>query len=135
MVRNARFHGWRNPQRLVDSPEVVVHEMQRNRVNMILDFLREAIPQASETTHAHAHRQILALYVARGDALHVRIALDHDALFADDLGRALAALAFRCRAKDLNRLRIIDLRSERAFDGVDIDLKAIRSDLHAVGQA
>lgn len=33
------LHGWRNPQRLVDTAEIVVHEMQGDVVGVILDLL------------------------------------------------------------------------------------------------
>ena len=43
MIRNARFHRWRDAQRLVNAAEVVVHEVQRNGAFQVFDFLAEAI--------------------------------------------------------------------------------------------
>jgi len=45
----------------VDAPEIVVHEVQRDSVEVILQFLAEGIRQPGEPSHLHPHRQILAL--------------------------------------------------------------------------
>jgi hypothetical protein len=39
MIRNTSGHRWGNPKRLMNAAEVVVHEVQRNRVHVILDPL------------------------------------------------------------------------------------------------
>lgn len=39
MIRDARFHGRRNAQRLMNATEVIVHEVQRNRVRVVLNLL------------------------------------------------------------------------------------------------
>jgi hypothetical protein len=39
VIRKPSLHGWRNPQRLMDMAEIVVHEMQRYVVGVILDLL------------------------------------------------------------------------------------------------
>ena len=41
MIGESRFHRWRHPQRLVNAAEVVVHEVQRNRVTVVLQLLAE----------------------------------------------------------------------------------------------
>jgi predicted methyltransferase len=61
MIAESSFHRWRNPQRLVNPAEVVMHEIQRNHVAVVLQLLAESIRQASEAPHGHAHREILAL--------------------------------------------------------------------------
>jgi hypothetical protein len=45
-----------NPQGLVDSAEIVVHEVERDSVTVILKVFRERIRKASETTHLNTHR-------------------------------------------------------------------------------
>ena len=44
----------------MNSAKVVVHVMDRDGMSVILNFLRESICQASETSHAHSHRQVLS---------------------------------------------------------------------------
>ncbi len=43
LVGNARGHSGGNPQRAVDTHEVVIHEVQRDGMPVILDLLRERI--------------------------------------------------------------------------------------------
>lgn len=43
-------------QRLMHSTEVVVQEVQRNRVSVVLSFLGESVGEPGETAHTHAHR-------------------------------------------------------------------------------
>jgi hypothetical protein len=45
----------------VRAGEVVVHEVQRNRVRKVLDLATEPIGQPREAPHPHPHRQVLAL--------------------------------------------------------------------------
>ena len=65
------FHCWRNSQRLVNPAKVVMHEVQRNRMSMVLKFLREPAGQRGKLAHRHSHGQILALNVARADVRRV----------------------------------------------------------------
>jgi hypothetical protein len=41
--------------------EVVIHEIERERVLVILKLFREPIRQPSESADGHTHREILAL--------------------------------------------------------------------------
>ena len=74
----------------MDTPEVVMHVVQRHRIGMILRFLGEAIGEAGEPPHAHAHGEVLALGVARGDVRRVRDALDIAGLCSNTFWRAVA---------------------------------------------
>jgi hypothetical protein len=47
--------------------EIVVHAVERNRGDMILDLLGESVRQPSKPAHVHSHREVLALDVAGGD--------------------------------------------------------------------
>ena len=80
MVRNTRFHGRGNPQRLVNPGEVVVHEVEADRVRVVLDLLGEAVGQAREASHSHPHREVLTLDVGRADERVVGIASDETLL-------------------------------------------------------
>jgi len=64
MITNAGFHGWRDVQRLMHAPEVVIHEVQRHGVRVVLDLLAETVGQPREAAHAHAHRQVGTLDIA-----------------------------------------------------------------------
>lgn len=69
-------HGWRDLKRLVDTHPVVEHEVERDRVDVALQLLGKAVGEAGEPAHVHAHREVLALHIARADVLFVGLALD-----------------------------------------------------------
>ncbi len=56
VIGNPRSHRWRDSQRLVDSREIVMQEVNRHHVRVILDFLGKTVCQASKAAHRHAHR-------------------------------------------------------------------------------
>jgi hypothetical protein len=66
--------------------EIVMHEVDRQRCDVILDFFRVSIGQTRVAAHLHTHREILALDKAGADVLRVGIA---------NTRRALAAYALR----------------------------------------
>jgi hypothetical protein len=47
------FHRWRHAQSLLNPHEIVIDKVQANRMNQILNFYREGIRQARESTHVH----------------------------------------------------------------------------------
>jgi hypothetical protein len=61
MVSDARFHRGSHAQCLVNTAKVVVHEVNRNRIEVIFNFLAEPICKARKSAHSHPHREILAL--------------------------------------------------------------------------
>ena len=67
LFRDACMHCRRNAQRRVDSHEVVEHKMKRNRMRMVLNFLREGICQSGKPTHVHSHSQVLTFNVTGRD--------------------------------------------------------------------
>ncbi len=56
VIGDLRFHRGSHAQRLMDAPEVVVHEVKGDRAFKVLDFLGEPIGQSREAAHAHPHR-------------------------------------------------------------------------------
>lgn len=56
--------------------EVVMHEMQSNRVSMVFCPLAESVGQAGEATHTRADGQLLALNVTGADLIRVGLAKD-----------------------------------------------------------
>ncbi len=63
MVSDTRLHSRGNTQGLMNTPEIVIHEVQSDCVcvSMIFNFLAESIGKACEAAVAHAHGEILAL--------------------------------------------------------------------------
>lgn len=43
MIGHSGLHRWGNPQRLVNAAEIVAHEVQRNRVRVVINFLEKAL--------------------------------------------------------------------------------------------
>ena len=74
VIRNPCLHRRCDPQRLVNPAEVVVHEVEGDRRDVVLQLLAEGVGQAREPPHAHPHGEVLPLHVARGDVLGVRVA-------------------------------------------------------------
>ena len=58
----------------MDADEIVIHEVERQRVAVVLKLLRKGIRQPREPAHGHAHREVLALGIRRADVLCVGLA-------------------------------------------------------------
>ena len=71
---------------------VVVDGVKRDGTGMVLQLLREGVGQPSEATHAHSHREVVALDIAGRDVGGVRLTLDLPVLAADALRGAVALL-------------------------------------------
>lgn len=67
MVRNPRFHRWRDTQGLMNPREIVVHEMKGNRCFMVRNLLGKRVSQSGKPSHRHAHCQVLPLREAGGN--------------------------------------------------------------------
>lgn len=73
-INDASGHRRRNAQRRVDAGKVVEHEIQRQRVHVIVQLFWEAADQVREPAHGHAHGEVLALNTAGLDMGNVGIA-------------------------------------------------------------
>ena len=51
--------------------KIVIHEIERQRVLVILQLLGKSIRQSREPSHQHAHREVLPLNVAGRNVLVV----------------------------------------------------------------
>src|SRR5438046_2580393 len=71
LLRHSGLHGWRATQRTMDATEVVSHEMQCDRVRVVLCLLAEGVGQSCEPAHVHPHGKVLALDMRRADAAHI----------------------------------------------------------------
>ena len=60
----------------MDSAEIVEHEVEHQRVNVVVELLRESVGQPGGPAHAHAHGEVLALDIGRGNVRHVGVALE-----------------------------------------------------------
>ena len=104
MIGNTRLHCWRHAQGLVNSAEVVVHVMECNRVLQILDFLGKGVGQARESAHRHAHGEVLALNVARGDVLEIGVPVDE------------SPCVLPCRSRDCSELTGLPAQRRKSFE-------------------
>jgi hypothetical protein len=54
MIANPCFHSWRDPQRLMNPAEIVMHVMERDRVLQILKLFGKAVGQSRKPAHRHS---------------------------------------------------------------------------------
>lgn len=54
-ISDTGFHSWSYFQRSMDFAEVVIHEMQGDRVHVVFNFLAESVGQSGKVSHAHTH--------------------------------------------------------------------------------
>lgn len=90
--------------------EIIVHVVNRQRCQVILDLLRECICKAREAAILHSHGEILAFHVRRADVFPVRLANDGLALAANASSGAVPTLVFRASASvNLHQHGVIDV--------------------------
>jgi hypothetical protein len=92
LVRDPRRHCWRQLVGLVQLHEVILHEIERERVAVVVEFLGESVGQSREAPHLHAHRKIVPLGKRRGCVLRVRCSTNPLVARADDFRGSVAAL-------------------------------------------
>ncbi len=116
--------------------EVVMHEVESNRVLVIFDLLGKGVRKAGESANTHTHRAILAFHKAGGDvrvcgfARNLRFACTH-ALS----GTVARFWAFAERlAVNLHKLRVVDLAAESVFHGHEVGSMTVRGQLNAGGE-
>jgi hypothetical protein len=112
-----------------------MHIVQADRMNVIFNFLRERIRQPREAAHAHPHREILPLNVARRNVIRIGISSATKCLGPINFGRAIAASGMRYFAIELDELGIIDIGTKPGFDRFQICAMPIARDLNAVCEA
>jgi hypothetical protein len=118
----------------MNASEIVVHVMQRNRISVVLDFFRKSVCQSGEPTHAHPHREVLTLDVARRDVLRVRLARTAECLRSLDLRWAVPAGRMGNFAIELDQLGIIDIGAKPGLNRFEIGAMPVASDLGAIRQ-
>ena len=118
---NSGFHRWRNPERLVNPAEVIVHKVEGNGVFEVIDFLGKAVGQPGKSPVHHSDSQVLPFDIARGNILHVRIA--HHRLFActDAICGAVSDFAaFLRSAVQLHKHGVVNVDSQGIFNGPSV---------------
>lgn len=135
MIRQLCFHRRGDSQRLMHAAEVVVHVVERDGRDVIVELFGERLGQARKAAIAHANRQILPFHIRRADVLRVRVASDH-LRFEAKADAGAVATGQRFVAVNLDQHRVIDFAAgERVIDGRQIGGVAVRRQLHAVPQA
>lgn len=117
--------------------KVIVHEVQRNGVHVVFNFLAETVGQAGKAAHVHPHGQVLTLNMRRADKSLVGVAFNR-ALFGASAfsGRVFLFVALLARgvAIQLDQLGVIHVATERAFDCFQISLVTVSGQLNSVRQ-
>lgn len=126
VVSDSSFHCRGNAQSLMNAAEVVVHEVERDGRDMVLNLLAECVGQPCETAHLHPHREVLPLDKAGGDVARFRIAGYRDALASDALGGAVLRLCLRIRSVDVHQHCVVNLGAERFLCRIQVDPVAVR---------
>ena len=116
MIRDPRFHRRGDPQRLMNPAEVVVHEVQRDRRDMVLDLLAEGVSEPGEAAHAHSQGEVAALHDGSADTFGIGLPHDWDHLHGGDFGGAVARFAVARGAVDLDELCEIAAVVQRGGD-------------------
>jgi hypothetical protein len=120
----------------VNPAEVIKHEIQRQHVLMIVNFLGESVGEPSESPHVHPHGKILPLNVAGGYVVPVRVANEGSCHRSDALRWTVSRLcAFRFVAIQLDQHRVVNLRSESHFHSGQVNAVSVGGQLNAIGEA
>ena len=123
-ICNARRLRRRKPlQRGMNPDEVVIHEVERDRVGVIEQLLAKTVGAAREPTYRHTHGQVLALDQRRGDVVRVGIAGD-DHLALIDFGGAV----------DFGEHGVVHVLAKRLADRPDVGVVAVGGQLDAVSK-
>src|SRR5262245_14223271 len=142
MSADAGLHRRGYADRLMNAGEIVVHEMEGDSRLMVVELPRESVGEAREPANLHPNREVLAFDIARRDMF--RVWTPGDCLLTGTralrwavttlgggVGPAVALVEFYKHG-------VVNIVPERAFDGLEIDLRAVGRELDtrskAVGQ-
>jgi hypothetical protein len=118
VIADSRLHRWRHSQGFVNPAEIVVHEMKRNRMLMVFDFLGECIRQSGKSAVAHSQSEILPLDIARADIRLVGIAGNSVRAGAKTFWWTISGFVwYLFRPVNFHKLRIVDIGTENSLDG------------------
>lgn len=114
--------------------EVVVGEVNRDRVPMHFGFLSVRVRQSREATDVSPHPKVDALHVRRADVFRVRVANDRLALASDALRRRVTSVA--TASINLVEHSIVNVCSdERLIDCAVVDRQLVSGQLDSTAHA
>src|ERR1700676_3299257 len=76
VIGDPRLHGGGYSQGFVYAAEVEECEPQRVSRSKVLPLFTESVRESCHAAHAHANRKVLPFDVRRGNASHIRLAMD-----------------------------------------------------------
>ena len=103
--------------------EIIVHEVDRDRMCVILDLFRERVCQPSKAPNRHAHGEVLSFDIGRADVSWVGVASDLAPLRPDALRRAVAPRGFSFRwwrPVHLHQHCVVDVGPESFLDRLQV---------------
>jgi hypothetical protein len=117
--------------------EIVVHEVNCQRSNVMLNAFAEPIRETGKPTHVHSHIQVLPLNVGCGNQINIRV--PEFRLLLNPGANVRRVARFRaCRrafAVLLDEHGIINsIRAKRFTNGGKIDRVSIGGELNAIGE-
>jgi len=115
--------------------EVVMHVMNCDGCDVVLNLFRERIRQASKSAHRHAHCEVLAFDVAGADVLRIGMSADALPLAANAFRRAIALLSLARFSVLFHEHCKIDFSAKGPIDRVQISSESIARKLDAIRQA
>ena len=118
--------------------EVVVHVVDRDGRDVVLDLLRERIGESREPANLHPHREVLAFDIAGADMLGIGIADQRFLLAANAFRRAVLPCAGSTLIDrstiPLNQGRIVHVIAESSRNRMEVDPQAVRGQLNPIRQ-
>jgi hypothetical protein len=114
--------------------EVVVHVVDRERCDVILDLFGERVCQPGEAAIAHADSEVLTLNIRSRNVFFVGIPNLRFTMATDALRRAVAARSGISSAVELVQDGVVNIALKGVIDRVEVQLEAVRGKLHAIGE-
>jgi len=91
----------------MDAAEIVVHEVQGDRMFQVVELLAESVPQPGKAPHAHSDCEVLAFHIAGGNVARIRAARNDRQLVAHYPSFFWPHHAFSICTQDPNKARLL----------------------------
>lgn len=135
MIRDSGFHRGRNAKRFVNSAEVIVHVVNCNRGDMILNLFLVRVGQAGESAHVHSHGQVLPLNKAGRNVLWIGTPGNYNFAATDALRWTVGRFTLAVGYIHFNQHRVINVIPEAVLNRGEIGAMAVCSHLNAIRKA
>lgn len=119
----------------MDTAEIIVDSIKRNRMAKVLNLLAESVRQAGKPSHGHPHREVLPFDIACRNVASVRFATNHSGCSSKTYGRAITPLGFDGRPVNLRQRGIVNISPKSPFDGIKVCPMSVCGQLHPMGKA